>query len=142
MTYHSDCIRTTVSFNLMAEFDHCPIFPRSSSSFPQPMNRYFEVNVNFMLCPSEGMKEPFKMLPPWLIWPSYRTVIVTFLFILSFPICYAYIGMSYVIMVLVETVRNIFRIRKTNSDVSIKEFGSSSRLDNRHSLNDKERKSC
>ena len=99
------------------------------------MNRHFEVNVNFMLCPSEGMRGPFEMLPPWLIWPSYRTVIVTSFFILSFPICYAYIGVSYLIMVVIEKVKEICFTGIKNNDPKAEVLVSCSKLDDRYSLN-------
>ena len=104
------------------------------------MNRYFEVNVNFMLCPSEGMKGPFELLPPWLIWPSYRTVIVTSFFILSFPICYTYIGMSYLIMVVIEKVKYACCFREEHNYSQVEDPISSSKIDNRYSLNNEKQK--
>ena len=84
--------------------------------FFQPVNRYFGVNVNFMLCPSEGMSSAFDKLPPWLLWPSYRTIIVAGFFVLSFPICYTYIGLCKIIIFIIQ----LFRIKDDNSDYSSK----------------------
>lgn len=57
----------------------------------QVLDRYFQVNVNFFLCPSEGMVEPFKLLPWFLMWPSYKTFLSGLMFFLSIPLCYIYV---------------------------------------------------
>ena len=96
-------------------FQHLTDNLNNSSNFLpffQPVNRYFGVNVNFMLCPSEGMSSAFDKLPPWLLWPSYRTIIVAGFFVLSFPICYTYIGLCKIIIFIIH----LFRIKDDNSD--------------------------
>jgi hypothetical protein len=35
----------------------------------------FLINVEFMLCPSQAMKDIFESFPPWLFFPSYRTTL-------------------------------------------------------------------
>lgn len=72
--------------------------------------------MNFMLCPSEGMSSAFNQLPPWLLWPSYRTIIVAIFFVFSFPICYTYIGMCKAIIFIIK----LFRINDDNTDYSSK----------------------
>lgn len=70
----------------------------------KPVDRHFAVNVNFMLCPSEGMNKAFSALPPWLLWPSYRSLIVAGFFVLSFPVCYTYIGISRLIILIINVL--------------------------------------
>ena len=50
------------------------------------------------------MSRSFAVLPSWLLWPSYRTLIVGAFFLLSFPICYFYMGLCAVIIFLNERI--------------------------------------
>ena len=61
----------------------------------EPIDYYFSVNVNFFLCPSEGMSALFLGLPSWMLWPSYRSMLVIIFAILSIPFCYLYIGVAW-----------------------------------------------
>lgn len=70
------------------------------------MDRHFAVNVNFMLCPSEGMKETLDTLPLWLLWPTYRSSVVTLFFLISFPVCLIYINISKLIRYVLELITN------------------------------------
>ena len=100
------------------------------------MNRYFEVNVNFMLCPSDGMTRSFEILPPWMLWPSYRTFIVIVLFFLSFPICYIYICICTIIIAVIEGVKK--SIGKSSDRLA----SDSSIIDNRYSIDDRKKIWC
>lgn len=55
------------------------------------LDRHFQVNVNFFLCPSEGMVEPFKLVPWYLMFPTYRTFLSLLMFVLSIPLCFTYV---------------------------------------------------
>lgn len=63
--------------------------------FFAPFDRYFSVNINFWLCPSEGMADAFTLLPTALIWPSYRTFCTILFFIVDIPIIYTYIAVAH-----------------------------------------------
>lgn len=88
------------------------------------------MNVNFMLCPSEGMNKAFSALPSWLLWPSYRSLIVAGFFLLSFPICYTYIGISRLIILVINvlTGKKLESSRIVNCNLNI---------DCSHSVHDK-----
>lgn len=100
------------------------------------MNRYFEVNVNFMLCPSDGMTRSFEILPTWMLWPSYRTFIVIVFFFLSFPICYIYICICTIIIAIIEGVKK--SIGKSSDRLA----SDSSIIDNRYSIDDRKKIWC
>jgi hypothetical protein len=57
----------------------------------QHLDRYFQVNVNFFLCPSEGMAAPFSILPWFMMWPTYRTFLSLLMFVCSIPLCFGYV---------------------------------------------------
>jgi hypothetical protein len=60
----------------------------------QHLDRRFEVNVNFFLCPSEGMAAPFSLVPWFLMWPGYRTFLSNVMFLCSIPLCYGYVWIA------------------------------------------------
>jgi hypothetical protein len=59
-----------------------------------------------MLCPSEGMETALSQIfPASLLWPSYRSITVAVFFLVSFPICYLYIGFSQLIIYSIDICR-------------------------------------
>jgi len=63
--------------------------------FFEPIDYMFHVNVNFFLCPASAMESAFEaMVPKILMWPSYRTFIMWFLYVTIVPTCYAYVGVA------------------------------------------------
>jgi hypothetical protein len=67
-----------------------------------PMDRYFQVNVQFYLCPSEGMDEVFGKWPRFLVWPTYRTTFGVLGLLLTIPLYYTYVGLSAGIMYAIQ----------------------------------------
>ena len=57
----------------------------------QVVDLVFNVNVEFMLCPTSAMAEAFSGLPPSLQWPSYRSLMTYIVFITSSLISTVYI---------------------------------------------------
>ena len=49
------------------------------------------VNVEFMLCPTGAMNSIFSLLPSWLLFPTYRTIITYLVFIIGPLISFCYI---------------------------------------------------
>ena len=43
--------------------------------FYSPLDFMFKVNVQFMLCPGDGMRAPLAAAPQWLQWPTYRSIL-------------------------------------------------------------------
>lgn len=52
------------------------------------------VNVEFMLCPTEGMNNVFALVPDWVIWPSYRSIMVILVCIVGSFMSHCYVKMS------------------------------------------------
>jgi len=64
-------------------------------SFFEPIDFAFHVNVNFFLCPAAAMESAFDaMVPKVLMWPSYRSFIMVFLYVTIVPTCYVYVGVA------------------------------------------------
>ena len=57
-----------------------------------PMDRYFQVNIQFFLCPSEGMKTIFNRLPWYTMWPTYRSTFGVVSVVTSVVLYYVYSG--------------------------------------------------
>ena len=63
--------------------------------------------MNFFLCPSEGMVEAiFPLIHPIFMLPTYRTFLANLMLLLSFPLCYLYVYIAYVIRYIVYKVYN------------------------------------
>jgi len=52
------------------------------------------VNVEFMLCPTEAMSAVFSKFPPYFVWPSHRFLLTIVVCVFAFPISYTYIYLS------------------------------------------------
>jgi hypothetical protein len=59
--------------------------------FFEPIDYIFHVNVNFFLCPAAAMQAVFDGLPPALMWPSYRTLLMWSFVGICIPVLYAYV---------------------------------------------------
>ena len=55
------------------------------------MDHLFNVNVDFMLCPTVGMLEIFRLLPPVLSLPSWASSICLFTMLFGFLLSYCYV---------------------------------------------------
>jgi hypothetical protein len=65
-----------------------------------------DVNVEFMLCPTEGMIEAFSLVPPGLkalLQPSWRTTLTWFVALSAIPLSYAYALLCHAIRLLTAT---------------------------------------
>jgi len=51
----------------------------------------FSVNVEFMLCPTFGMRDTFSAFPAYLFFPSYRTTLTWVVALLAIAVSYSYI---------------------------------------------------
>jgi len=51
----------------------------------------FSVNVEFMLCPTFGMRDTFNAFPAYLFFPSYRTTLTWVVALLAIAVSYSYI---------------------------------------------------
>lgn len=71
-----------------------------------PMDRYFLVNVQFYLCPSEGMAEFFGKWPQFLVWPTYRSTFGILGLLMTIPLYYIYMGLSAGIMYAIQGPRS------------------------------------
>jgi hypothetical protein len=80
------------------------------------------------------MNKAFSALPPWLLWPSYRSLIVAGFFLLSFPICYTYIGISRLIILVINilTGKKLSRNHECNRILNF-----NFNIDCSHSVHDK-----
>jgi hypothetical protein len=58
----------------------------------QVVDLAFNVNVEFMLCPTAAMHTIFPLVPQWLLWPSYRTTLTLVVFLVGTLISYAYMA--------------------------------------------------
>lgn len=59
-----------------------------------------DVNVEFMLCPTEGMIAAFSLVPPGLkalLQPSWRTTLTWFVALSAIPLSYAYVLLCHAI---------------------------------------------
>ncbi len=63
-------------------------------SFYEVIDLTYNMNVEFMLCPTEGMNSIFPLIPQILLWPTYRSGLTYFVFLISVPIPYFYIYIS------------------------------------------------
>jgi hypothetical protein len=52
------------------------------------------VNVDFMLCPSAAMSAVFAMLPEFLQWPSYRSLMTVAVALLAWPLSWLHRGIA------------------------------------------------
>lgn len=58
------------------------------------MDLLLSVNVEFMLCPTGAMTSIFSLVPPWVLFPSYRSIITLLVFIIGPTISIAYITVA------------------------------------------------
>ncbi len=66
-------------------------FAHQNMTLPQVVDLSLDVNVEFMLCPTAAMYTIFKLVPAWIIWPSYRTTLTLAVMIVAPPLSYTYI---------------------------------------------------
>ena len=59
--------------------------------FYEILDLTFNMNVEFMLCPTAGMMTIFPLLPQAVIWPSYRSLLTYLVVVIAIPIPYFYI---------------------------------------------------
>lgn len=62
----------------------------------------FNMNVEFMLCPTAGMLTIFPLLPQWIIWPSYRSILTYLVVVIAIPIPYFYIYFGRIVRAVVS----------------------------------------
>jgi hypothetical protein len=91
--------KTLLLGNWILVFTHWILF--------EPIDYLFHVNVNFFLCPAAAMQGAFDaMVPPALMWPSYRTLLMWSFVAICIPVCYAYIYAAKVISILHSSFMN------------------------------------
>lgn len=56
------------------------------------------MNVNFFLCPTAGMLDVLPLVPPLLLKPSYRSILMVFYFVTSVLLTYLYVLMAKVVL--------------------------------------------
>ena len=59
--------------------------------FTQVLDLILSVNVEFMLCPTGAMTSVFSLLPSWILFPSYRSIITLLVFVIGPLISITYI---------------------------------------------------
>ena len=51
--------------------------------FLKVIDLLLSVNVEFMLCPTSAMTSVFSLVPKWVLYPTYRTIITYLVFIIG-----------------------------------------------------------
>jgi hypothetical protein len=91
--------KTLILGNWILVFTHWVLF--------EPIDYMFHVNVNFFLCPAAAMQGAFDaIVPPVLMWPSYRTLLMWSFVAICIPVCYVYIYGARIISWLYEYYMN------------------------------------
>ena len=70
-----------------------------------PLDATFLVNVEFMLCPTLGMRDIFALLPAWLLWPSYRSSLAIVVGLGSVGVAYLYMAVAWFVHVVTSAWR-------------------------------------
>lgn len=61
------------------------------------MDVLFNVNVEFMLCPTEPMVAIFSNFPPGVVYPSYRTTLTFGVYIIGITMTFLYMTAAYMV---------------------------------------------
>mmetsp|Transcript_8691 Transcript_8691/g.8629 ORF Transcript_8691/g.8629 Transcript_8691/m.8629 type:complete len:302 (+) Transcript_8691:72-977(+) len=101
------CSVFTVSFGLcILTFLHFSLY--------EGIDLLLNVNVEFMLCPTGAMNSIFGQFPPWLLFPSYRSVMVVLVCIVGSFMAHCYVKIS----------KNVLFLQKLLSDIKNGTFNS------------------
>eukprot|EP00128_Syssomonas_multiformis_P017338 Colp12_sorted_trinity150504_noHs@26087 len=63
--------------------------------FFEPLDVVTQVNVEFMLCPTDAMKAIMELVPTWLAYPSYRTLATIAISVGAIICSYIYISVTF-----------------------------------------------
>ena len=83
----------------------------------QVIDLLLSVNVEFMLCPTGAMTSIFSLFPPWVLYPTYRTIITYLVFIIGPLIS---LGYMYAANLVLLTKSSLFSTKKVPVNQSIK----------------------
>ena len=67
------------------------LLTRKSVYISQVIDLALNVNVEFMLCPTRAMQSAFSIAPPWVLFPTYRTLMTLIVFMIGPLISQIYI---------------------------------------------------
>lgn len=81
-----------------------------------PLDAAFLVNVEFMLCPTLGMRDIFAMLQAWMLWPSYRSSLAVVVGVFSVGVAYFYMAAAWVVFALSSVGRKQHRVAQGSQD--------------------------